>query len=301
MTFRVLKFSVSLAILGLLVWWSDPGAILAQLRGAEPAWIGLALTAVTLATLSMARRWQLVARRFDIYMEYGIALREYYFGQLVNATLPGGVAGDVARAVRARGTADLTRAAQSVAAERVLGQIAMLGVMGAGMVTALAIPGGPEWAGLGWGVLAVLVALVLASLVVARTNTATGRFVGTTVRGLRSFEMLFHGLFTTFCLILGFYAAARAVGTAIPMQGWATLIPLVLCAMLIPLSINGWGWREGAAAALFPVVGFPASTGVAAGITYGVVLFISVLPGVLILITQTYFNPLPTKGHTDPT
>ncbi|MEO0401860.1 MAG: lysylphosphatidylglycerol synthase transmembrane domain-containing protein [Pseudomonadota bacterium] len=292
---RLLKICVSLAVLGLMLWWSDPAAVAAQLRGADPMWIIVALASLTLATVSMARRWQLVARCFDITLGYRVALREYYLAQLINTALPGGVAGDVTRAVRLHGTSGLALAAQSVAAERLLGQIALLGLMGAGFAVALVIPGGPHWAGLAWGTLAVLLAAAVVVFALARTHTATGRFLCTTLCGLRRPEMVVHGVITTLCLILGFYAATRAVGTAIPPSGWATLIPLVLCAMLIPLSVGGWGWREGAAAALFPLVGAPASAGIAAGIAYGVVAFIAVLPGALILITQTYSQPLPIK------
>lgn len=295
MRVRFLKILVSFAVLGLLVWWTDPAAVLAQLRGVDPTWIIAALVSLTAATLSMARRWQLVARRFDVTLGYPVALREYYLAQLVNTALPGGVAGDVARAVRLRGAAGLPRAAQSVAAERLLGQIAILALMGAGFVGALAIPGGLQWANLSWGVLAVLLLAALVVLALACAQTATGRFLRATLDTLRHPETLLHGAITTLCLILGFYAAARASGTVIPPSGWATLIPLVLCAMLIPLSVGGWGWREGAAAVLFPLIGAPASAGVSAGIAYGIVVFIAVLPGALILITQTYSTPLSLK------
>jgi len=295
MSLRFLKISVSLAVLGMLLWWSDPAAVATQLHGADPTWIIVALASLTLATLSMARRWQLVARCFDITLGYRVALREYYLAQLINTALPGGVAGDVTRAVRLRGTSGLSRAAQSVAAERLLGQLALLGLMGGGFAVALVISGGPHWAWVAWGVLAVLLAAALVVFALARSRTATGRFLRAALGGLRCPEIVVHGIITTLCLILGFYAATRAVGTAIPPSGWATLIPLVLCAMLIPLSVGGWGWRESAAAALFPLVGAQASAGIAAGIAYGVVAFIAVLPGALILITQTYFQLLPVK------
>jgi len=50
--------------------------------------------------------------------------------------------------------------------------------------------------------------------------------------------------------------------------------------MLIPLSVAGWGWREGAAAALFPMFGASVEAGVAMGICYGTLVLIAALPGV---------------------
>jgi hypothetical protein len=49
--------------------------------------------------------------------------------------------------------------------------------------------------------------------------------------------------------------------------------------MLMPLSVGGWGWREAAAAALFPLAEASAGAGVAAGLAYGAVLLVASLPG----------------------
>jgi hypothetical protein len=56
------------------------------------------------------------------------------------------------------------------------------------------------------------------------------------------------------------------------------LVPLILAAMLIPLTVGGWGWREGAAAALFPLAGASSVAGVSAGIVFGGAILLSVLP-----------------------
>lgn len=296
---RGIKLAVSVGCLATLLWWSNAAEVLARLRGADMTWIALSLLAVTAATFSMASRWKITAGAFDIRFSYAFAVREYYLAQFINTALPGGVAGDVARAVRARGAADLNSAAQSVMAERLLGQIAILGLMFAGFTMALLMPGGPAWARLGWIVLVVLAGCSVAAWTVSRSDHATGRFIHTILKLTRRPAMLFHGAITTLCLIFGFYACARATGTVIPTEAWATLIPLVLCAMLVPLSVGGWGWREGAAAALFPIIGAPASAGVATGIAYGVVLFVAALPAAVILFAQSFSETLSTKGKPD--
>lgn len=299
MSMRWVKLGASAVCLGVLLWWTDAAEVLARLRGADMMWIAVAALAVTAATFSMAHRWMIAARAFDIHLGFAFALREYYLAQLINTVLPGGVAGDVARAVRARGAADVARAAQSVMAERLLGQIAVLGLMFAGFSAALSMPGGLDWAGLGGIVLAVLAACGMVIWAISGRDHGTGRFVAIVLHLMCRPVLLVHGGITTLCLILGFYACARATGTTIPPEGWATLIPLVLCAMLIPLSIGGWGWREGAAAALFPIIGAPASAGIATGITYGVVLFVAALPAGLILLHQSFSETLSIKGKPD--
>jgi hypothetical protein len=56
---------------------------------------------------------------------------------------------------------------------------------------------------------------------------------------------------------------------------------MVLFAMLLPISIAGWGLREGAAVILLPIAGFSATEGLAASVTFGLVSLVAVIPGLL--------------------
>lgn len=301
MTTSWIKLAVSLGCLAALLWWTEATGVWTRLQDAKPAWIGLALLAMTAATLSMARRWQLAARALGMQISYPLALREYYLAQLVNSALPGGIAGDAARAVRMRHEADLKRAAQSVVLERLLGQIAMFGLLFAGFAIALTVPGGLDWPAASWALPIGLASFILVTLAASRRASASGRFVHMILHLQRQPEMLVQSVVATGCLIFGFYACARATGTLIPPEGWATLIPLILSAMLIPLSVGGWGWREGAAAALFPLIGASASAGIAAGIAYGAVIMIAALPAGLVLFTRRADETFPTTGKSHST
>ncbi|MEM1386327.1 MAG: lysylphosphatidylglycerol synthase transmembrane domain-containing protein [Pseudomonadota bacterium] len=273
------KAAISLSVLGALVWWADAREIFAQLRSAKITWLLAALAALTAATFAMARRWQVTARAFGIEIGFWHALGEYYISQLVNGVLPGGVLGDVGRAVRVRQEASLAGAAQSVMAERLIGQIFMCLVLALGLTCALLVPGGLAWptTPLVLG-LAVLVAASGIAIVLSRRAHATGRFLQRVLVLARRPEVSFNALVSAMLLIFAFYAACRAINAVLPPSAWFTLIPLVLCAMLVPLSIGGWGWREGAAAALFPLVGAASSTGIAASMAYGALLMVAALP-----------------------
>ncbi len=280
---RVLKLLASAGLLGAMLWWTDTADVGARLAQADRGWLVLSLGALTLATLSMARRWQLTARALSLRIGYGAALREYYLAQLVNAVLPGGVLGDVGRAVRVRGAGDLARAGQSVAAERLMGQVAMFALLALGLLGAVLVPGGIAWPGGVWALLVALPALCAAVLWGARKVPATRAFPGLVLRLMRRWEIVLHALLGAGLLILGLYACARATGSVLPPEAWLTVLPLVFCAMLVPLSVAGWGWREGAAAALFPLVGLSANAGVAMGICYGAVMLVSALPALVFL------------------
>ncbi|WP_330218003.1 hypothetical protein [Marinobacter similis] len=54
--------------------------------------------------------------------------------------------------------------------------------------------------------------------------------------------------------------------------------------MVIPLTVAGWGVREGAAAVLWPLAGLPAEQGVALSVAYGALVLISSFPGLAVLL-----------------
>jgi uncharacterized membrane protein YbhN (UPF0104 family) len=276
---RALNIVVSPGVLALVIWWADAGAVLAHLRAASAGWLVLAGMSLTVLTFAMAKRWQIVGRALDLEISYRRAVGEYYIAQLVNLILPGGVVGDVARAVRLRHAGDMVRAAQSVAAERIIGQVVTFAALGFGLAVAVIVPGGIAWPVPGWVVPVCGVAAVGVSIAVSRRSGATGRFFRLIGRLLCNLNVLMLSALITVLLIFSLYACARATGTQIPPAGWFTLIPLILSAMLVPLSVGGWGWREGAAAALFPLIGAAPDAGIAMGIAYGALMMIAALPG----------------------
>lgn len=303
MSVVLIKFVVSIGLVALVFWWVDGADVLWRLSGVSIPWMTLGVVALSAATFSMARRWQIVAAHLGLHLSFWASLREYYLGSFINQVVPGGVTGDIARAVRARHGANLRTAALSVALERFLGQVAVFLVLAFGLAFALILPGGIAWPKVAWVLPAGVLTLACASVFFLRGNGVLHRFTRQSLRLLPRPELICHGALVCACLFLGFYACARAVGILIPPAGWMTLIPLILCAMLVPISIGGWGWREGSAATLFPLIGADPSAGVAAGITYGGASLLAALPAVAILFTRTLnkSNPtLPNRGSSCP-
>lgn len=288
---RAAKLCGSLLLLGLMIWWADGRAVVGRLQGASWQWLAVSCLALTVLTFVMAKRWQVVAQAFDLSIVYPRAVREYYIAQLANLVVPGGVAGDVARAVRVREAGDLLRAGQSVAADRIIGQMVSFAVLGIALGAAFVLPGGIVWpaatwvGGLGLGVAGAGI------FAVSRRDGAWGAFLRRVLQQLADPRVLGQSLVITALLSLSFYACARATGTVIPVGGWFTLIPLILSAMLVPLSVGGWGWREGAAAGLFPLIGAGSDAGIAAGIAYGAMMMIAASPGLYFILRAAWVPP----------
>ena len=298
---RIVKVITSFAVLALVFWFSDPQAVLGRLKGASVGWLVLSGLSLGALTFLMARRWQIVAASFEIEISYPHAVREYYIAQMVNLVLPGGVVGDVARAVRVRRAGDMLRAGHSVAAERIIGQVYIFAVLGLALTVSLILPGGIAWPVLSWIGIGLAVAAAGIAFISSRRTGAVARFLRHVFRLMTVPAVAGLSLLITSLLVFSLYACARATGTIVPPAGWLTLIPLILSAMLVPMSVGGWGWREGAAAALFPLVGASPDAGIATGIAYGTMMMVAASPGLYFALCGSQPHPAsPTSQVETP-
>ncbi|TYR33240.1 flippase-like domain-containing protein [Mesorhizobium microcysteis] len=301
---RAIQIGVAVALMGLLWRIADGPDAARLLRQADPLWLAAAVAALTIQTWLSALRWRLAARQLGIVLRPGEAVREYYLAQVVNQSLPGGMVGDAGRAVRSRGPSGLLAAGMAVVFERLAGQVAMFLAMASAFVVTLAAPGGFEWPR--WLVLPVAV-IVLAGTLMPLGLAAATRMPGRIGRSASAFwRMLARALLarrvlprhvllsigTTVANLGAFAFCAIALDAALPLVAVLALVPLILFTMLIPISISGWGLREGAAAALFPLAGATASQGLATSITFGLAFIVAVLPGAAFIGTP---SPVPAR------
>lgn len=302
---RLLQLALAAGLLAWLWHAADGTEAVRRLAGADPGWLAAAVVALTLQTVLSALRWRLTAAQLGIVLGRHTAVREYYLSQIVNQALPGGVLGDAGRAVRARAQAGLMASGKAVVFDRLSGQIGLLLVLAAGFTATLAAPGGVDWPG--W-LLPPVILLLLGALAAPAVFWAAGRLLpGRAGRGLREtgaafvravaaptvrWRQLGLSLATALCNVAAFGFCAWAVGADIPAAATAALVPLILFAMVLPLTISGWGLREGAAALLFPLAGASAAQGLAASIAFGLVFLASALPGLAFTGGGTAPKPL---------
>ena len=84
-----------------------------------------------------------------------------------------------------------------------------------------------------------------------------------------------------------FVIAARVAGCTASLGELVALLMVVQTVMVIPLSIGGWGLREGAAAWAFGAAGLGAATGVTVAALYAVLMLAAVAPGAGLLLADT--------------
>jgi uncharacterized membrane protein YbhN (UPF0104 family) len=82
---------------------------------------------------------------------------------------------------------------------------------------------------------------------------------------------------------LNFVAAAwllgQALGLALPFADYLAFMPLVVVVTVLPVSVGGWGLREGLLVALLAHVGIPAHNALAFSLLFGACSAVGSLPG----------------------
>lgn len=293
----VVRLGVSLGLLAGLLWALDAGVLLARLAGMDPRWAAGAVVLSLGQVALLAWRWRFTTRRLGISLSFRTALEEYWLGIFLNQVLPGGVLGDASRAWR-HARSDLQgaptgSAVRGVILERASAQAVMTGVA---LLSALVLLLGPQGTGpllLGTAT-ALLLTLGVGAYLLQRArpfparDSLAGRIWGDVQAAvLAPGALLVHlltGLLLVGSYIAVFLVAARAVGVETPTLHLLPLVAPVLMTMLIPVSVAGWGLREGAAAVLWGGVGLPAADGVLISMAYGVVILASSAPGGMILL-----------------
>jgi uncharacterized membrane protein YbhN (UPF0104 family) len=286
------------AILAVLLWRMGTGVFLEGLRRIDVPTLLVALGIGAVTTVFSAWRWALVARGLRIRLPLGAAVADYYRSLFLNAALPGGIVGDVHRAVRhGQSAGDVGRGVRAVVLERTAGQL-VLAVAG---VTVLLILPSPVLADVRH--FAPLVALgavgALAVFLAIRMNSPArrrgGRLRATLAEAREGLLSRRNGpgvALSSVVVLAGhlatFVVAARAAGSAASVLTLLPLAVLALLAMSVPLNVGGWGPREGVTAWAFGAAGLGAHTGLAVAVVYGVLTFVAALPGAVVLVARWY-------------
>jgi uncharacterized membrane protein YbhN (UPF0104 family) len=302
-----LRILTGLGILALLVWRLGSAAFLDGLRVIDGPGVLAALAIGLVTTVASAARWCLVVRRLGLRLSLWTAVADYYRAVFLNTVLPGGVLGDVHRAVRhGQSSGDVGRGVRAMVIERTGGQVVLAA---AGIAVLVARPGtvAAAWhavtpvavAAACAGVLALLAAIhwgrrtrIWRRLVTpALTDVRLARGTWPGVLGLSAVGLAGH--------LALFLVSARLAGSTAPFTRLLPLMVLALFAMGLPVNVGGWGPREGVAAWAFGAAGLGAAQGVTVAVVYGVLTFVSGLPGAAVPVLRYVrrpSHPAPAAG-----
>jgi glycosyltransferase 2 family protein len=296
------------AVLALLLWRVGTGPFLDGLRMVHGGALAAAVGLGALSTASSAWRWALIARRLGVDLPLGPALAAYYRSQFLNTTLPGGMIGDIHRAVRhGRDIGDLALDVRAVVVERLAGLIVTV-LLATAVLTAFPSPVRAHLPAAALTLAALgLAALGLAALTTrayARHGPARARralaTAGTHLRTGLATPRTGIGVLLATAAVLGghlttFLLAARTAGATAPLSLLTPLTLLALLATALPVNIAGWGPREAVAAWAFGAAGLTPGQGVATAVVYGMLVLVANLPGAAVLIGRRFGRQRATR------
>jgi uncharacterized membrane protein YbhN (UPF0104 family) len=275
-------------ILVLLVWEVGTGPFVSGVRAIN-GWALFAAFGIGIATtVGCAWRWSLVAAGLGVRLPLWHAIGSYYRSQFLNTTLPGGVVGDVHRAVRhGADIGDVGLGVRAVVLERVAGQAIQV-AFAVVVLTMFPSPLRRYMPGVAVALIATCFGLVLLGRVL--TPARVRRIVADLRHGFAARRVWVGVVLSSTVVAAGyltmFVVAARTAGSTAPLQRLVPLTMVALMAMILPVNIAGWGPREGVAAWAFGAAGLTATQGVSTAVTYGLLIFVGSLPGAAVLAVR---------------
>lgn len=290
----IIRAIFSLTLIGILIWKVGVDSTWEQLANAKWEWVLLSVALVVVTIVLHAIRWRLVVSALGSSFTPSVALREMWIGYFFNQLLPTSVGGDVVRGFRHyRMGVPLGLALRCVLVERVFGLIACiaLGVFAVPLLVWYS-PGGAVTTFVGILMVAALMAcLLLLHPPLTLLSRLPGRFsrqVRFVIDGImnRDFRANAIGISLLMQLAMAGCLACLSAGLAVEVHPlWvAILLQPITLVTLIPISLAGWGLREGAFVAIFGAIGVSAGASLPLSLSLGLVMLIGSLPGWLALL-----------------
>jgi len=290
------KALVSVAALIYLLHSIDRSAMIEAVRSTRGWFLIFALAQMILIPMLGGGRWHLILKLLGYPMSLRLLTRLFWVGMAFNQILPSAIGGDAMRVgLACREGLSATTSAVSVLIERCAMTLSLV------LVVVLAVswaPGGTLDLSL-IGVAAVLLgtglaglaALPFVRLLLARApDTRVVRLALHVVDGLHrvtfssgAVPLMVLCIITNVNLGISAWWLALGFGLTLSLTQVLTVISMVTLAVVIPVSIGGWGVREAAMVTLLGRLAVPADTAFLFSVAFGLAVAVSSLPGLLFL------------------
>jgi glycosyltransferase 2 family protein len=283
MAWFVARCAITVGLLALIVWQVGLHSMIERLHTLTLGALALVALLLAVQQLLSARRWKALIDYFGP-VEVSTANLCWFLGasHFYGEVLPSTIGGDAVRTAMLARLTGLGPAALSVILDRITG-LAMLLIIMIALLPLLwwRIVQGPTFIGLALfsiGGLATLGALLLLRRqAMPSWVPRAARLVPEIAAGLREalsnpvlrMQVVVYGLLVQLLSVALFFVLARALGSPLSFLDCLLLVPPALLLSALPLSLSGWGVREGALAGGFALVGAPPADIVPISILYG--------------------------------
>lgn len=294
-----LRLAATLGLMALVLRGIEWPKLLALLEHCDWRWWFTGFAVGVLVQVLAAVRWAALAHPIGFPFPVTTFVWRFFEGLFFNLCLPSSIGGDVVKAYRlADSTSGRLLAGCTVLADRLTG-LAALGVLGGtaliakewglGLSATLAVGGGL----LGAALLAFWIGVGSLDrvLTILPEGHAARHFIAQLLPYSMRPSLVTRAVGWSLLVQVGGSLAvaliARGVGVALPLSTWFAVVPLVALVMVVPLSINGVGVREGGLALLLAPAGIPKDVAVAIGLLWFLATILTgLMGGVLFLLDR---------------
>lgn len=288
---NIIKLILTIVMFYFLFKYIDFNDLYEILRFSHGGTILIALLFQVASTFLAAYRWRLIMGLINFKEPVSYYVQSYFKGTFFNQVLPSSIGGDAVRII------DLTQkgydkkdAFYGIFVDRIVG---LVGLLVLNLLATIIFFGtfNKEFSFL---IILITVGGIsgFALLFVFEKITFLSRY-----RGLDLFHRLskrLNSLYADkrllakhmsisvgvhFLTILTMFALADSINMDIPFQIFLIAVPPVFLLTIVPISLAGWGIREGAMIGIFTLVGADETKILAMSILYGLLLIISSFPG----------------------
>lgn len=299
-----IRLVVSVSIIAVILRSIDVRQAWQVMANARAEWLLLALLMQFGSTAVSAYRWQLIMRNLQFGQSFSFYWNSYFKAMFFNQGLPTSVGGDAVRVLDVAGRGFRKRdALYGVAIDRITGLGALL------LLTLVAHLVKPEllpaevYRPILWLLAAGVLGFVSLAFLgrwswlgrqprLAFLKTASDRLLQAVSR--RRFVLLASSLLVPFLAMLAFYGAGQALGLRYDLLTYLAIVPPALVLSVIPISIAGWGVREGALVGLFSLIGADNAVVLMMSLAYGMMLILVSLPGLVVFLKGRRQQPSGT-------
>jgi uncharacterized membrane protein YbhN (UPF0104 family) len=309
----LVRTGVTCTLLALLLWQVGTAELFARLRSVSLWALGASAIALAANVLIVAPRWAEILSVLEAPLPTRRLLRGVFVGFLLNQLLPTSVGGDIWRAWYARRLgAPLQAAIHSVIVDRAFGVLALaLMLLAALPFDAVLTPAmrGTLYAASAAVFVAVAVAFFIQNLPAigipllapaqAALRELAASFTAALLAPRRNVRVVAYSIAGQAIPIVAVAILARSLGIAVPLIAIAIVTLAGMLLATIPLSLGGWGIREGAMVVLFGSYGIAADAALGVSLLFGACLTLAALPGLGLLLGKDS-APLDRKDPTAP-
>lgn len=246
------------------------------------------------STTVSAYRWQLIMHNLNFGQSFSFYWRSYFKAMFFNQGLPTSIGGDALRVLDVAGHGFRKRdALYGVMLDRIAGLAALM------LLNLIAYFFNPDLLPIqiyyltlllmAGGMIGILVVSYLTKLRWFNAYPKLAILKTMLERLYRAFStcrtlLLASSLLIPLLAMLGFFATGWALGLRYDLITYFVIVPPAILLTVIPVSLAGWGVREGALVALFSYIGADKATVLTMSVLYGLTLIIVSLPGFLIYL-----------------